>query len=428
MGCVRRNLAIESLLHIPTRLGEDAFDRTPQIDTAQDLSYKQKDKERTMDKIRALILSGGGGRGAFHAGVYQYLMETGKAGVDTEHAGVWDPQVVVGTSIGAVNGAAIAQGMPADELIRVWESLEERDIQGLPPGMRGFARWVARKAFGAIMSADLPQVPPQDATSPLPGEFWPPLPMVSKWWGERMVGRWINLLDTGPLRKTLHARFRFDPQKVAESPKTLLIAATNVQTGERMMFSNREIRRRDTGEARRDVSTGISADRILASCSIPLVYPWTFDAPTNAFYWDGALVANTPIGAALDVMRDIPLEVPAEIVVVMMTPWWGEDDPAPHTARKLPESFGDAITWTLDWMLLASFRESLKTIRAFNELAVRERLAGPGPYHYREVKVVIAAPQDFLPVERIIDYDGDVSKMLIQKGYEAARQAFEKGF
>jgi len=381
-----------------------------------------------MDRIRALVLSGGGGRGAFHAGVYKYLMESGKQGVDSSHTTAWDPQVVVGTSIGAVNGAAIAQGMSADELVSIWESLEEKDIQGLPPGMRGLARWFARKAFGAIMKTDLPQVQPQDATSPIPKEFWPPLPMTSKWWGERLVGRWINLLDTGPLRKTLHTRFGFDSEKLSNSEKALLIAATNVQTGERMIFSNRVIQRRDKDEVRQDVTTGITADRILASCSIPLVYPWTFDPETNAFYWDGALVANTPIGVALDVVRDVPMDVPAEIVVVLMTPWWGSNDPAPRTARKLPNSFGDAITWTLDWMLLSSFRERLKLIQTFNELAARERVEGKEPYKYREIKVIIAAPDDFLPVERIIDYDGDVSAMLIKEGYNAARKIFERSF
>jgi NTE family protein len=381
-----------------------------------------------MDKIRALVLSGGGGRGAFHAGVYKYLMEANKPGVDPDHARAWDPQVVVGTSIGAVNGAAIAQGMSANELEAVWKSLEEQDIQGLPPGMRGFARWFARKAFDVIMDANLPQVPPQDATSPMPKEFWPPLPMFSRWWGERLIGRWINLLDTGPLRKTLHTRFKFDPEKLSKSEKALLIAATNVQTGERMMFSNRDIQQRHTGEARRDVMTGITVDRILASCSIPLVYPWTFDAQTNAFYWDGALVANTPIGVALDVMRDVPIDVPAEIVVVLMTPWWESNDPTPRTARKLPNSFGDAITWTLDWMLLSSFRERMKLIQTFNELAARERAEGKAPYKYREVKVIIAAPADFLPVERIIDYDGKVSEMLIAQGYEAAQNIFKRYF
>src|SRR5574339_472011 len=125
------------------------------------------------EAIRALILSGGGGRGAFHAGVYKYLMKKHKVNVDAAHVGAWEPQIIVGTSIGAVNGAAIAQGMTADQLVEVWKSLEEHDIQGLPPGMRGIARWVARTIFGEIMDARLPQIAPAEATSPIPREFWP---------------------------------------------------------------------------------------------------------------------------------------------------------------------------------------------------------------------------------------------------------------
>ena len=382
-----------------------------------------------MNTIRALVLSGGGGRGAFHAGVYKYLIDSGKANVDSNHQDVWDPQVVVGTSIGAVNGAAIAQGISAEELERVWLSLEEHDVQGLPPGMRGFARWISRHIFADIMDARLPQVPPQDATSPIPKDYWPPFPLMPRWLSERLVGRWINLLDTGPLRNTLHTRFGFDEQKLAEeSAKALLIAATNVQTGERMMFSNREVYRRDTGEARRDATTGITADRILASCSIPLVYPWTFDPETNAFYWDGAVVANTPLGAALDVMQDVPVDVPAEVIVVLMTPWWRDPAESPGAARRMPGSFGDAITWALDWALLASFRERLRLIEAYNRFAEQERAEGKEPYRYRIVKPVIVAPDDFLPAARIIDYDGDVSKNLIEAGYLAAEKAFQQHF
>ena len=43
---------------------------------------------------KALVLSGGGGRGAYHIGVLRFL-----------HEHEWFPDVVVGTSIGAVNGA-----------------------------------------------------------------------------------------------------------------------------------------------------------------------------------------------------------------------------------------------------------------------------------------------------------------------------------
>ncbi len=44
------------------------------------------------------------------------------------------------------------------------------------------------------------------------------------------------------------------------------------------------------------------------------------------------------------------------------------------------------------------------------------------------VKVVIVAPEEFLPVTRIIDYDELASRQLIEMGYQAARRAFEKHF
>jgi NTE family protein len=380
-----------------------------------------------MDTIRALVLSGGGGRGAFHAGVYKYLMEQNKIGVDASHTGIWDSQVVVGTSIGAVNGAAIAQGISAAELEQIWLSLREHDIQGLPPGMRGIALSMARRAFREIMGVKLPQVSPQQATSPIPDKFWPPLPFLPQWLGEKLVGRWINLLDTGPLRRTILEKLHFDQAKIEASPKTLMIAATNVQTGERTIFSNRAIRRQN-GESRRDVVTGITIDRILASCSIPLVYPWTFDPETNAFYWDGAVVANTPLGSAVDAMNDVPMDVPAEVVVVLMTPWWDEEADTPAAARHMPNSFTDALTWTLDWALLASFRERLHLIEAYNQFAAQERERGGEPYRYRSIKVVIVAPQEFLPAARIIDYDEEASRPLIQLGYEAAERAFREHF
>ena len=379
------------------------------------------------EPVRALILSGGGGRGAFHAGVYKYLMKNYKVNVDSKHEGAWEPQIIVGTSIGAVNGAAIAQGMSADQLINVWKSLEERDIQGLPPGMRGIARWVAGAIFKEVMDAKLPQIEPNEATSPIPKDFWPPLPLLPRWIAERLVGHWINLLDTGPLRKTLFTRFGFDEEKLAASEKSLLIAATKVRTGERVLFSNRKVMDYKRGQMRNDVYPGITADRILASCSIPLVYPWTFDPGTDSFYWDGALVANTPLGASIDMMGEDP-SIPAEVVVVIMTPWWESGDPVPAKADREPKSFGDAITWMLDWMLLSSFRENLKMIRAFNEMAIRERKESSPPYRYRMITPIIVSPMEFLRAERIIDYDGDVSAQLIDEGFKAAKHAFEKAF
>ena len=56
----------------------------------------------------ALVLSAGGGRGAFECGALEKLMDLAKTNaVFKEHVG-WPPKVLVGTSIGATNAAVLA--------------------------------------------------------------------------------------------------------------------------------------------------------------------------------------------------------------------------------------------------------------------------------------------------------------------------------
>ena len=63
----------------------------------------------------ALMLQGGGARGAYHIGAYQALAEQGL-----------HPDWVSGISIGAVNAAVIAGNPPddrVDRLAALWESI-----------------------------------------------------------------------------------------------------------------------------------------------------------------------------------------------------------------------------------------------------------------------------------------------------------------
>lgn len=375
--------------------------------------------------IRTLVLSGGGGRGAFHAGVYKYLCEQEKPGVDDDHNGVWTPDIVVGTSIGAVNGAAIVQGIKWQALERFWLSLREHDIQGLPPGMGWLARRVANMIFRQAIGVKLPHMSEQEAFSPKASESWPPLPILPAWLSTRLIGRWSNLLDTGPLYKTLTERLGLDEAGIANADGTLLISATNVRTGEGTIFCNREINDPETSVPKQNIRSPITLKRIIASCSIPMVYPWTKDEDGEV-YWDGAVVTNTPLGPVFDAVADRPIEEPLEAVVVMMTPWWEKDTNAPRHDL-LPQDFGEAMTWTLDWALLASFRSDLKLTRSCNAIAQMAIDAGKTP-PYRHVNDIIVAPREFMPVARIIDYDEPASRKLIQLGYEAAERAFKTKF
>ena len=67
-------------------------------------------KERIVKEQVVLVLQGGGALGAYQAGVYQALMEGGI-----------EPDWVIGTSIGAINGALIAGNEPANRIARLRE-------------------------------------------------------------------------------------------------------------------------------------------------------------------------------------------------------------------------------------------------------------------------------------------------------------------
>lgn len=82
----------------------------------------------------AFVLSGGGPRGAIQIGQLQALLAAGIR-----------PDLVVGTSVGAINGAMLARNPSisvTDELIRAWSSRASRRIYGQPvlPALVRFAR------------------------------------------------------------------------------------------------------------------------------------------------------------------------------------------------------------------------------------------------------------------------------------------------
>jgi NTE family protein len=272
----------------------------------------------------------------------------------------------------------------------------------------------------------LKQVPQDIAFSPAADDSWPPLPVLPRWLSKRIIGRWSNLLDTAPLYQTLLNRLQLDETKITQSDKTLLISATNVRTGAGITFCNRNVTDPRTGQPYHYVRSQITLRRIIASCSIPMIYPWTKDED-DELYWDGAVVANTPLGPAFDAVRSRPITEPMEAVVVMMTPWWETHEPAPIQRHDLPQDFAEAITWALDWALLASFRVDLKMVRKLNKLSQQAIDRGDEPF-YRHVDDVIVAPEEFLPVARIIDYDEPASRDLIAQGYRAAQKAFQTKF
>lgn len=72
----------------------------------------------------ALVLSGGGSRGAYEAGVWQALMDLG---IKTD--------IVTGSSVGAINGAMVCQG-DLERTISLWKEIETHMVFDVPEDSR----------------------------------------------------------------------------------------------------------------------------------------------------------------------------------------------------------------------------------------------------------------------------------------------------
>jgi NTE family protein len=273
------------------------------------------------------VLSGGGGRGAYHVGVYKYLEEQGLL-----------PHIVVGASIGAVNGAMIVAGLTAADLEREWRGLATDQIH--------------RFRFNPLEYVERP-----------------------------------SLLDTTPWAVTLERQISF--HRVRTSPIKFRVTATDIRRGQLTVFRNEEI----------------TARHLLASCSIPVIYPWT--EIDGHLYWDGAVVANTPLRPAVD-------EGAEEIFVVLLSPPGARELPAPAQLH-------DAAAYAFDLALLASFEADQKQLEKINH----QVQAGHAPAHYRYIRLHLIAPSVEIPAAWILSYNAEQADHLIRLGYADAHKALD---
>jgi len=357
---------------------------------------------------KALVLSGGGGRGAYHIGVLEALvaqgwMEDGKG-----------PDIIAGTSIGAINAAAIASGLTIAQLKQRWMAMHTEDVHRLSSDLPAVARPLLRFLMRSVLTSDahggaqmqLPEaergLSPQGLFDRL-GQLFRTRPFRS-------------LLDTTPWRYTLSHWLDFERINSPDAP-ALLLTATELQSGALQIFCNRRIKERP--EER------LTIEHLMASSSIPIVYPWTEIG--RGKYWDGALLANTPLGSVIDLAGGEDVD----ILVVMMTPWNADDNELRRLAdnRQMPDDLVQALTLTLDWTLLASYRAAVKMLRRSNQLAEAAaklaraadltgdeslRMTGPIPPRISEPTVI--APEKLIPLDWIIDYEEQNHQVLFTQG------------
>lgn len=173
---------------------------------------------------RALILSGGGARGSFQIGVWRYLQEK-----------QWYPEMICGSSIGAINAVAIGSGLSVDQLTQLWIKSGSKNIYRLK-----LIKFVANALFRKQLTP---------------------------------------LMDTTPLKSMIHSAVDFN--RLKKSTTEIIISAVNLHTALPEFFNQNEI----------------TIDHLMASSAMPIIFPSHMVDGTP--YWDGGIMANVPLLPAL---------------------------------------------------------------------------------------------------------------------------------
>lgn len=224
-----------------------------------------------------LVLQGGGALGAYQLGVYQAM-----------HEGGIEPDWVIGTSIGAINGAIVAGNPPELRLARLrefWQRME-RNALGVATLPRALAN-----AF--TLGQGIPA-------------FFEPNP--SAWWcPDAKVGvEHAAYYQTTPLHETLAALIDID--YLNHPPTRLTVGAVNARNGAMRYFdSQHEV---------------LGLAHVMASGALPPAFPAVrIDGEP---YWDGGIYSNTPIEAVFD-------DAPRRSAVIFSVQVWNPDGPEPQS-------------------------------------------------------------------------------------------------
>ena len=251
---------------------------------------------------RAVVLSGGGARGAYEAGVLRFILDElpQRTGITP------DFEIVSGTSVGAIHACFLAATADETEtrgqrLVEIWDRMRVQEIFNFT--VRDFFR-LPRRLLGVKHVAKMLR----DGQRP-----------------DRLYG----LLDTEPLERLVLQSIPW--QGIRRNIRTgridtICVAATQVATGRAVVFCDSH---RPELPAWSNVSN-IRMQRIrlsplhaLASAAIPLLFP---SVRVGArYYADGGLRLNTPLAPAVRLGAD-------RILVIGLT-----HDTGPTTSEALAQ-------------------------------------------------------------------------------------------
>ena len=229
---------------------------------------------------RALVLSGGGARGAYEAGVLRYILEA----VPRELGRPARFDIISGTSVGAINAGWLAATIDEptychERLWYLWRNLAFQEVVKL--SWREIFRNVRRLFDDSPDAGDIDSI---------------------------RGGRIGGTLDTSYFDRLIHEEVPFSrlarniERNVVES---LTISATDIATSRTTIFVHSRLPQLPpwTRDPRRyPVAGPMTAEKILSSAAIPILFPAV--RVGDRWFCDGGLRQNTPLAPAVRMGAD----------------------------------------------------------------------------------------------------------------------------
>lgn len=229
-----------------------------------------------------LALQGGGSHGAFTWGVLERLLDE-----------PWlNLRAISGASAGALNGAAVTSGWmhggrdgAREALAAFWAAISRASGSGVPAPLLGLFAGVGDDQG--------------DANARLLGS----LPSLGSPYQ-------VNPMGLNPLRQLLEDTLDVAAIRDRRAPR-LMVAATNVHSGQSRVFDNREI----------------TLETLLASACLPSFFQ---AVPIDGeYYWDGGYGLNPPLFPLLRGGHG------GDLILVQLNPDWREE--VPTTRREIDD-------------------------------------------------------------------------------------------
>jgi len=333
-----------------------------------------------MENALGLVMTGGGARGAYQAGVLKRIGEIGRV----RSQGNPFP-IIGGASAGAINGAALAVGsnnfsLATETLEQVWSHMQPTSIFRCDAvsQARNSLTWIMDLSFGGFMGG----------------------------------GNAQSLLDATPLRSFLSKNIDCSRIQLNINRGHLYafaISSTNYNSGKSYLFIQGKKGHPIWSRIRRvTLSTKITVDHLCASAAIPLVFqPVKLQTEEGtAFFGDGCVRLQQPLSPVIRLGADRILAIGVR----------GENLEHQHEAavdRKNP-SLAQVLGVLLNVMFLDHLAADVEHLDRLNQVIRKGQIRRPGagkPETIRPLSTLIVTPSVNLS-KLAAQYLGDMPYLL----------------